>query len=110
MVSVLGMLQNALFHVIGSFARLLTTIYFFNLYITIKHFAMPKHNVYVNLPKRELGKTDVVFEVFSDLEKFGTITISKGALEWWPGNAKKPYRMDWTRFDRAIREHYGYLD
>ena len=45
---------------------------------------------------------------FSDLEKFGTITISKGALEWWPSNAKKPFRMDWTRFDRAIREHYGY--
>jgi hypothetical protein len=83
---------------------------FCNLYITIKHFAMPKHNVFVNLPKREIGKTDVVFEVFSDLEKFGTITISKGALEWWPSNAKKPYRMDWTRFDRAIREHYGYLD
>jgi hypothetical protein len=71
---------------------------------------MPKHNVFVSLPKRELGKTDVIFEVFSDLEKFGTITISKGALEWWPSNAKKPYRMDWTRFDRAIREHYGYLD
>jgi len=55
---------------------------------------MPKHNVFVNLPKRELGKTDVIFEVFSDQEKFGTITISKGALEWWPGNAKKPFRMD----------------
>jgi hypothetical protein len=69
---------------------------------------MPKHNVFFNLPKRELGKTDVVLEVFSDLEKFGTITISKGAIEWWPGYAKKPFRMDWTRFDRAIREHYGY--
>jgi len=86
----------------------LQAIYFFQLYSTIKNDAMPKHNVFFNLPRRELGKTDVVFEIFSDLEKFGTITISKGALEWWPSNAKKPFRMDWTRFDRAIREHYGY--
>lgn len=67
---------------------------------------MAKHNVFFNLPKRELGKSDLVFEVFSDNEKFGTITISKGALEWWPGNAKKPYRLGWQRFDLAIREHY----
>lgn len=69
---------------------------------------MPKHNVYFNLPKRELGKTDLVFEVFSDDEKFGTITISKGALEWYPSNAKKPLRMDWESFDRAIKRYFDY--
>ena len=69
---------------------------------------MPKHNVYFNLPKRELGKTDMVFEVFSDGEKFGTITISKGAFEWYPSNAKKPFRLDWPLFDKAIKAYFGY--
>jgi hypothetical protein len=88
--------------------NIIATHLFFPILHHIEKLIMAKHNVFFNLPRRELGKTDIVFEVFSDLEKFGTITISKGALEWWPSYAKKPFRMDWTRFDRAIREHYGY--
>lgn len=67
---------------------------------------MAIHNVYFNLPARELGNTDIIIEVFSDDEKFGTITISKGALQWWPANAKKPYNMEWERFDRVIKAGY----
>jgi hypothetical protein len=70
---------------------------------------MPQHNVHVNLPWREIGKSDVVFEVYEDGEKFGTITISKGAIEWYPGKAKNPFKMEWPRFDRAIREHFNAL-
>lgn len=69
---------------------------------------MAKHKVFFQLPKRELGKSDLIFEVFSDDEKFGTITISKGGLEWYPSNAKKPFRLEWSQFDRAIKSHYGY--
>jgi len=69
---------------------------------------MPKHKVYFNLPKRELGKTDMVFEVFSDEEKFGTLTVSKGAIEWYSSNAKKPFRLNWHLFDKAIKSYYGY--
>jgi len=68
---------------------------------------MAKHNVYVNLPWRELGKEDVLFNVFSDGKKAGTITISKGAIEWYPANAKKPYRMGWAKFDKVIKEFHG---
>jgi hypothetical protein len=64
---------------------------------------MATHHVFFNLPPRELGNSDIVIEVFSDDEKFGTVTISKGALEWYPANAKNPYTLSWPRFDRAIK-------
>lgn len=64
---------------------------------------MAKHNVYVDLPWRELGKTDLKIRIYENDELLGTITISKGAIEWYPKNAKKPYKMRWSRFDRIIR-------
>lgn len=30
---------------------------------------MAKHNVYVNLPPRELGKADAIFDVYTDNKK-----------------------------------------
>jgi len=72
----------------------------------IKPGCMATHNVFFNLPARELGKSDIIIEVFSDEEKFGTITISKGALEWYPANAKNPYKLSWPRFDRAIKASF----
>jgi hypothetical protein len=68
---------------------------------------MARHNVYFNLPIRELGKSDIIIEVYSDEERLGKVTISKGALEWYPANAKKPYKMEWAQFDRAIKTYYG---
>ena len=68
---------------------------------------MAKHNVYVNLPPRELGKADAIFDVYTDNKKAGTITISKGAIEWFPANAKKPYKLGWKGFDKAIKKYYG---
>lgn len=67
---------------------------------------MPKHNVYFNLPARELGNSDIIIEIFSDDEKFGTVTISKGALEWYPSNAKNPYKMEWEFFDKVIKSYF----
>lgn len=68
---------------------------------------MAKHNLYFELPERELGKTDVLFHVYKDSKKFGTITISKGNLEWYPKNSKKPYKISWSAFDEVIREYHG---
>lgn len=70
---------------------------------------MPKHNVRIKLPIRELGNSDIVIEVFSDDEKFGTITISKGAFEWYPAKAKNPFKLDWEYFDKAIKQYFGYI-
>ncbi|MDP9230246.1 MAG: hypothetical protein M3O67_06210 [Bacteroidota bacterium] len=68
---------------------------------------MARHNVYFSLPTRELGKSDIIIEVFSNEEKHGTLTISKGALEWYPSNAKKPYKLEWAYFDKAIKNYFG---
>ena len=67
---------------------------------------MATHNVFVDLPWRELGKSDLKVRVFESEELLGTITISKGAIEWYPRNAKKPYKMRWARFNRIITTHY----
>jgi hypothetical protein len=64
---------------------------------------MATHNVFFRMPRRELGNSDIVVEIFSGDEMFGTVTISKGALEWYPANAKNPYKLGWIRFDRAIK-------
>jgi hypothetical protein len=66
---------------------------------------MAKHNVYVNLPWRELGKVDAQFNIYQDEKKLGTITISKGSVEWYPKNSKKPYKIGWSHFDKMIKEY-----
>lgn len=68
---------------------------------------MAKHNVFVTLPERELGKVDVLFNIRTNGRKAGTITVSKGGIEWYPANSKKPYKLGWKRFDKAIRGYYG---
>jgi hypothetical protein len=68
---------------------------------------MPIHNVHISLPWRELGNSDVVFTVYQDGEKLGTITVSKGAIEWYPSKAKNPYKMDWGRFDKILRDYFN---
>lgn len=67
---------------------------------------MAKHNVHINLPWSEIGKTDVEFQIYQNGEKFGKIKISKGAIEWFPKNAKKPYKIGWSAFDRMIKDHF----
>lgn len=66
---------------------------------------MAKHNVHINIPWREIGKTDVEFKILKDDELFGKIKISKGALEWYPKNAKNPYKISWSNFDKLIQNH-----
>lgn len=69
---------------------------------------MAQHKLTFTLPEREIGKEDVIFNIYEDGEKFGTIKISKGALEWFPRSNKKPFKLGWKRFDKAIKDFYGY--
>ena len=41
---------------------------------------MARHNVYFELPTRELGKVDAKFFIYENDDKLGEITISKGAI------------------------------
>jgi hypothetical protein len=54
---------------------------------------MAKHNIYFELPERELGKVDANFEIYQDNNKLRKITISKGALEYYPLGKKKPIKI-----------------
>ena len=66
---------------------------------------MPQHNVFIEMPSREISLSDVIFKVYSDDELFGTITISKGAIEWFPSRNQKPYKMNWEKFDMLVTEN-----
>ena len=67
---------------------------------------MPTHDVYGTLPFALLGKKDAFFEIYQDGKKLGTITISKGSIEWYSKNAKLPYSLSWGEFDKMIKEYY----
>ena len=62
------------------------------------------HKVIFNLPKRELGREDIEFIVEQDGKRFGTLLVSKGAVEWRPTNKVYRRKLNWTRFDQAMRE------
>ena len=72
---------------------------------SIKIQLMPIHNVKFTLPERELGKVDARFSIYEDGKKLGEITISKGGLEYFPSSTPKPVIMNWSRFDRVMREY-----
>lgn len=62
------------------------------------------HQVRFTMPARELGKTDVVFEVWTDGDKFGTLKVSKGSLVWFPRDHSKGHKIGWKQFDAAMQE------
>ncbi|MCA1714122.1 MAG: hypothetical protein LC715_03000, partial [Gammaproteobacteria bacterium] len=62
------------------------------------------HKVIFNLPRRELGREDIEFVVEQDGKRFGTLLVSKGAIEWRPTNKVYRRKLSWTRFDQLMRE------
>jgi hypothetical protein len=65
---------------------------------------MPKHNVYLELPTREINKVDAHFYIYQDDSKLGRITISKGGIDYFPSNSKKPIKIGWTQFDKMVKD------
>lgn len=63
---------------------------------------MAKHNVYFELPTRELGKVDAKFFIYENGDKLGEITISKGAIEYYPANKQIPIKMGWGKFAKLM--------
>ncbi|TWH99737.1 hypothetical protein IP90_03045 [Luteimonas cucumeris] len=62
------------------------------------------HTVTFNLPRRTLGREDIEFVVEKDGIRFGTLLVSKGAVEWRPTNKVYRRRLRWDRFDQLMRE------
>jgi hypothetical protein len=63
------------------------------------------HHVQFTIPFRELGKSDVVFEVWEDDEKLGRLEVSKGSLVWYPRDASYGHKMRWSQLDDLMREY-----
>lgn len=61
------------------------------------------HKVSFAVPRRTLGREDIEFIVEKDGLRFGTLLVSKGAVEWRPTNKVYRRRLKWDRFDQVMR-------
>jgi hypothetical protein len=68
------------------------------------HVPMAQHNVNFTVPKRPLGKADIVFEIDADGERLGTLKISQGAVVWFPRLSRSGRKLSWKRFDELMQE------
>ena len=69
---------------------------------------MADHKVSIEIPKEiEVGNADLKIRVKSGGERFGTLTISKGTIDWRPRNAKRGkgshIQLSWSEFDQTMK-------
>jgi hypothetical protein len=60
------------------------------------------HKVSFAVPKRELGRADLRFDVSQEDGKLGTLAVSKGAVVWFPKDHSYGYKINWTDVDRIF--------
>lgn len=54
----------------------------------------------------DVSSVDVVFDIKGSEGKLGTLTISKGGMEWIPsGNSVTKAKMDWTKFSKVMNSY-----
>jgi hypothetical protein len=68
---------------------------------------MAKHDVWFDIPVRRLGKTDLNFYIEIDGETFGQLSISNGAVVWFPKGSKNGRKMSWRRFGEMMEQNAG---
>ena len=64
-----------------------------------------KHDVQFTVPERDLGKSDVLFDVKINGEKLGTLGVSKGSLVWYPKNNSYGHKSNWIEFAKFMQQH-----
>ena len=65
---------------------------------------MTQHTVTLEVPKRQISRADVKFQVKADEKVLGTLTVSKGAVVWFPYKTKYGYKMGWKKFDKIMKD------
>jgi hypothetical protein len=68
---------------------------------------MPQHDVDITIPTKSVVNADVIFEVASDGLKLGELRVSRGGVDWYPRNAKVPYKFTWEQFSRLLGTEAG---
>lgn len=62
------------------------------------------HDVKFTVPERELGNSDIQFDVRIDGGKLGTLKVSKGALVWIPANKQSGYQLTWQKLNELAQQ------
>jgi hypothetical protein len=57
------------------------------------------HEINFEIPQRDLGKVDIEFTISSAGCRLGRLKISKGGVDYYPRNAKKPIKKSWAQVD-----------
>jgi hypothetical protein len=75
---------------------------------------MSQHKVTLNIPQNivptaiEVHHADVQFDVRQDKGRFGTLTVSKGGIDWRPKwHHDRACSLTWKQFDLMMRERFG---
>lgn len=66
---------------------------------------MSTHDIHMAMPEKVVLNKDVIFDVYSDKSKLGTLKISKGSVEWAPANFARGFHVMWEEFDKMMREY-----
>ena len=63
------------------------------------------HEVWFEVPQRELGRADIKFAVWQDGKKLGTLEVSKGSVVWIRGSRSWGRKAGWGDFDEIMEKH-----
>jgi hypothetical protein len=63
------------------------------------------HDVQFCIPQRQLGRSDVEFEVKKDGDLLGTLKVSNGSIVWFPKNTRTGHKMPWLKFNEMMVEN-----
>lgn len=70
----------------------------------MKSLTQNRKTVEMELPKGlVIGMADARFRVSNDDGIIGELQVSKGAVVWFPRDAKKGYKLNWFRFDDLMQ-------
>lgn len=68
-----------------------------------------RHEVYFTVPARELGNADLIIWTYAGKRKkkaSGRLRISKGTLDFIPGNGKKVLKVGWDQVEEMFKKYY----
>lgn len=65
---------------------------------------MSGHKVTVEVPKRQIARADVKFQVKSNGRMLGTLTVSKGSVVWFPYGTSYGCKMGWKKFNATMKD------